>query len=61
MTQKRIMRVSKTQPLSGSISTASYAFVFSDDINEWMKSKGAQDKDRARTRWQEKKAKQSPI
>ncbi len=39
MTQKRIMRVSKTQPLSGSISTASYAFVFSDDVNDWQSSK----------------------
>lgn len=38
MTQKRPIRISKTKADSGSISTRSYAFVFSSDLNDWIKS-----------------------
>lgn len=32
------MRISKVKPDSGSISTRSYAFVFSDNLEDWIKS-----------------------
>ncbi len=53
---KKPIRIAKgAKADSGHIGARSYSFVFSDDIEDWIKSSTRSDADRARERWRKKK------